>query len=93
MHTVLTEADFDAKYTHDTSIVSEHYDDGRLETFGADAKTVAKINQESPNRLWTVVDGDDGELYLVSGYHHVNRVYHLVTVEECSSDFEEYQLG
>ena len=90
---VLTEDVFDSKYDLDDSIVSEHYDDGRLETFGADAEMVAKIHQESPNRLWTVIDGDDGGLYLVSGFHHINRVYHLVTVQECSSDFEEYLLG
>jgi hypothetical protein len=30
------------------------------------------------NRLWTAVDGDDGQWCLISGYHYVNRLYYVI---------------
>ena len=29
---------------------------------------------QDPRRIWTLVDGDDGNMYIVDGYHLVNRV-------------------
>ena len=93
MYSVPTEDVFDSKYTHDETIVSEHYDDGRLETFGADLEKVMEIKQNSPRRLWTMVDDDEGDgTYLVAGFHYVNRICYLVTTEEWESDDEEYLL-
>lgn len=31
--------------------------------------------------LWTIVDGDDGGMYALSGVHYVNRIGYLVTEE------------
>lgn len=33
-------------------------------------------------KLWTVVDGDDGGLYALSGWHYVNRVGYVLTEED-----------
>lgn len=30
------------------------------------------------NKIWTVVKGDRNSLYLKSGYHRVNRLYHYI---------------
>lgn len=30
-------------------------------------------------KLWTVVEGERESLYLLSGFHRINRVYHFVT--------------
>jgi hypothetical protein len=45
-------------------------------------------------RLWTIVDAD-GDLLIVAGYHFVNRLGYLLTVEPWASADEEYiwQLG
>jgi hypothetical protein len=37
-------------------------------------------NAEREKRLWTVVDCD-GKLYIMAGWHFVNRMYYVVTNE------------
>ena len=34
---------------------------------------------QKPNTIWTVVEGDDGQLVIESGLHFVNRFGYLVT--------------
>lgn len=31
--------------------------------------------------IWTIVEGDDGDLYAIPGYHIVNHVGYIVTVK------------
>ena len=62
-----------------------------LETYGADLKLVLKINKKTTLRVWTMVDGDDG-MYLIAGYHLVNRIYYVITNEEAQSEDEEYLI-
>lgn len=92
---VLTEEDFDNKYTYDTTIVSTEFDPesqaGMLETYGDDMLQVRAINKISPMRLWTMVDGEHG-MYLLQGLHYVNRLYYVVTNEEAESEDEEYLI-
>lgn len=33
-------------------------------------------------KLWTIVDGDDGGLWALSGWHYVNRIGYLITEED-----------
>lgn len=48
-----------------------------LETYGADLQIVRSMNTDF---VWTVVDGCAGDyLYIVPGYHFVNRVVYLVS--------------
>ena len=37
-------------------------------------------------KVWTLVDGDDGDMYLVSGLHYVNRVGYLISHESVPDD-------
>lgn len=88
--------DFDKKYTPDLTIKSVEMcpesQEGMFETFGEDVQTVLKVaNGDSPNRVWTAVDGDDG-FYLVNGYCLVNRVYYMITNEEGDPSGEEYLI-
>ncbi|MGO9468045.1 MAG: hypothetical protein ACLQVF_28260 [Isosphaeraceae bacterium] len=46
-----------------------------FETYGDD---LAFVRRQNPRTVWTLVDGGD-EDYLLSGYHHVNRVGYLVS--------------
>lgn len=49
-----------------------------LETYG---KELEFVHKQNPDCIWTIIDGDDGGLWLVSGYHHVNRINYLITTE------------
>jgi len=88
-----TEEDFDKKYTMDESVISKEFDadsqKGMLETFGDDLVLALKIAQETPMRVWTMIDGHSG-LTLIQGFHVVNRVYYMITKEEAESEDEEY---
>lgn len=50
-----------------------------FETYGDDLKKVEAACQSTPKRVWTLVDGDDGELYVSSGFHYVNRLGYFLT--------------
>ena len=84
--------EFDDKYTGDPAYNhdGEEGQDGFLETFEPSITQVQIVNTLRPKTLWTVVEGDDGNLYIVAGYHLVNRLHYVVTVEEWSDDGEEY---
>jgi hypothetical protein len=47
-----------------------------FETHGAELEFV---RQQDPRTVWTFVDGDDGDQYLISGYHLVNRIGYLIS--------------
>ena len=47
-----------------------------LETYGEDLRI---IRNHDPDFVWTVVDGDSGDQWLVSGVQYVNRTCHLIT--------------
>ena len=48
-----------------------------LETFGVDLNLVCGLDQ---NHVWTVVEsGCDNDLWIISGFHYVNRICYLVT--------------
>ena len=54
----------------------ELFPDDKFETYGAELEFV---RAQDPRNIWTLVDGDDGNLYIVSGYHLVNRINYFVT--------------
>lgn len=89
----MTEVDFDRKYTMDRTVKSTEFDNesqaGMLETYGDDVKQVMRIANTDPLRVWTMVDGDDG-MYLVQGFHLVNRIYYVITQERAENENEEY---
>jgi hypothetical protein len=47
-----------------------------FETYGEE---LAYVLRQDPRTVWTFVDGDDGDQYLVSGFHFVNRIGYLVS--------------
>lgn len=46
-----------------------------FETYGIELEFV---RSQPDNKVWTEVDGDDDNTYLVNGYHHVNRIRYFV---------------
>jgi hypothetical protein len=50
-----------------------------LETYGDELAFVEALHASTPQHVWTLLDGDDGELYVCAGFHFVNRVNYLIT--------------
>jgi len=40
------------------------------------------------NNVWTVVEGDSGKLYAITGFHIVNKLHYAVTVEPWTEEDE-----
>jgi hypothetical protein len=79
----LTEDEFDNRYqlvqNHLNPNASWAFGNGPgclFETYGEE---LALVRQQDPLTVWTLVDGDDGDQYLISGYHLVNRIGYLIT--------------
>lgn len=47
-----------------------------FETYGEELEF---IRQQDPNRVWTFIDGVDGDYYVISGPHVINRIGYLVS--------------
>jgi len=58
-----------------------------LETFGAD---LALVKSLPITNVWTVVDGDDGDQWILTGIHTVNRICYLIT--EAAHDWRDIQF-
>jgi len=54
-----------------------------FETYGPELAYVRAINGMNPGRVWTMVDGDDGQIVITSGYHFVNRIAYIITEVPC----------
>lgn len=50
-----------------------------LETYGAELAHVKAVLAAEPDRVWTIVEGDNGKWYVSQGYHYVNRVGYLIS--------------
>jgi len=81
----LTEDEFDDRYplieNHINPSAGWVYGTGRgclFETYGDEFAFVRRFD---PQRVWTLVDGDDGDMYVLSGLHFVNRVGYLLSRE------------
>ena len=79
----LTEDEFDVQYP----LVPNHINPSAswafgnaggclFETYGEEFEFVRRYD---PSKVWTLVDGDAGDMYLVSGLHYVNRVGYLLS--------------
>ena len=79
----LTEDEFDERYP----LVPNHINPSAgwavgegggclFETFGDE---FAFIRRQDPLKVWTLMDGEDGDMYVVNGLHFVNRVGYLLS--------------
>jgi hypothetical protein len=80
----MTEDEFDAQYkllkNHLNPNASWAIGDSSgclFETFGEELDFVRR---QDPATVWTVFDGEDGDLYIVSGFHFVNRIGYRVSI-------------
>ena len=80
----LTSDEFDARFR----LVPNHIDPSRgdmFETYGEELDFVRSVD---PSRICTLIEGDDGEWYVVSGYHFVNRLGYLILESPLDYEFE-----
>jgi len=82
---------WDAKYQPiKNHIASEKGEkDDKFETFGRELEYVLSVANTEPDRVWTLVEGDDGNLYITNGYHLVNRINYFVTKNPFEGEFLE----
>lgn len=45
-------------------------------------------DNKGENTIWTVIEGERNSLYLKSGYHRVNRLYHYITQVSYTEEIE-----
>jgi hypothetical protein len=87
---LLTEDEFDQQYpllpNHLSPNASWVIGDGPgclFETYGEE---LAFIRRQDPRFVWTLIDGDDGDPWVVSGMHFVNRIGYLVSTVPVAGD-------
>lgn len=87
---IIKEEDFDELYKP----IQNHIDpnaswSGTLfETYGEEEAYVREQAQKNPKKVWTLLDGDD-DMYIVAGFHFVNRVGYIITENEWETGEEE----
>ncbi len=77
-------------------LTSAPFDGTMFETYGPELNHV--LSQEK-DRVWSLVDGDDNNMYIANGYHLVNRIGYFITEKPFTGDgfldvpvFEEDEL-
>ena len=73
------------EWEHHFKPVNNHIDlessfDGIMfETYTEEYDYVASIGQKQPNRIWTLVDGEDGNTLIINRWAFVNRIGYFIT--------------
>ena len=85
----LTENQFDEQFT----LVENHLDNNAswngamFETYG-EALDYVLMKAKKSNNVWTIIEGDNDTMFIVSGVHLVNRIGYLITNEEWEEETE-----
>lgn len=58
------------------------WDGCMFETYGEEFLYVLEILKTEPRRIWTILEAE-GEFFISSGFHHVNRFGYLITAIPC----------
>ncbi len=64
------------------------YDNTMFETCGDECKFIHKLRITAPDTIWTLVQGDNDEWIIASGYHYVNRMGYFVSQVPFTYDME-----
>lgn len=83
-HIEITEDEFDRQYPllpnhlnpNATWSLSDSGGGCLFETFGEELRFIC---EQDPRMIWTLIDGEDSDLYVVSGFHFVNRIGYLIS--------------
>jgi hypothetical protein len=88
----MTEDEFDSTYT----LLPNHLNPNASWAYGNDAGCLFEtygeelqfVRSQNPATIWTLVDGDDGNQFIVSGYHFVNRIGYLISIMPVPDDLD-----
>ena len=61
-----------------------------FDTVGQDLKRVQKALEANYDSIWTLIEGDDGNQYIVAGFHFINRMGYFITEKPAETGDEEY---
>jgi len=79
----LTEEEFDARFplvpNHISPTGTWAFGDGPGCLFDTSGPEFEFVRRYDPRKVWTLVDGDDGDMYVINGLHLVNRVGYLLS--------------
>lgn len=79
----LTQDEFDARYplrpNHLNPSAGWALSDAGACLFDTRGEEFAFVMRQNPRTVWTLLDGDDGDMYVVNGLHFVNRVGYLLS--------------
>lgn len=79
----LTEDEFDSQYPLIVNRLNPSagwaFDDQIGCLFETHGPEFEFVRQQDPQRVWTLVDADDGHLAVISGLHYVNRIGYLIS--------------
>lgn len=65
----------------------------RFETYGPELDRVkAEVAAGREAHAWTIVEGDEGDLFVVPGYHHVNRFAYLITEVPAGAEHVDLEI-
>ena len=83
MKKYLTYDDFLGKYHPIKNHLDKNagYDGYMFETFGKELEYVLATHQHSPQNIWTLVEGENNDMWLSPGYHFVDRLAYIITKE------------
>lgn len=84
--------EFEEVYTAKVFPTAEN-DCGTLETYGKELQFVQDFINQHPDNIkyvWTIVEGDDSNLYITAGFHYVNRLNYLISIEPWKEESEVY---
>lgn len=82
----MTIEDFDEKFQPINNHIVGDESIFHFETYGEELDFVLK---QDNNKIWTIVDGSsDSNMYLITGYHLVNRVGYVVCENAWIEDME-----
>jgi hypothetical protein len=85
----MTFEDWEATYLPKENHLADPADTHILfETYGVELGYVLATADLEPNRVWTLVDGDEGT-YVINGYHLVNRIGYFITSIPFEGEFLE----
>ncbi len=88
----LTEEEFDAQFP----LVTNHLNPSASWAFGEErgclfetyGEELAFVRKQDPRLIWTLLDGDDGQLVVQRGYHVVNRIGYLISQQPVPDDVD-----
>jgi len=75
----------DEEWTEAYKPIKNHLDDNAscggemFETYGEELNFVKLMAELNPTRVWTYADDDNGNPFIQSGYHLVNRIGYFIT--------------